>query len=146
MIEELNEPLKENLLGLDAAGLARFFEAQGEKPFRARQLQRWIHQLGEADFAAMTDLSKALRDKLAETARVAAPAIVGDETTADGEVTAEVVDLAGRRQTVTLRRVSTGDYVDHIGVVRVGAHDTLRVRVGVASDGRRREFDFQRSF
>ena len=74
------------------------------------------------------------------------PGAGGDETTADGEVTAEVVDLAGRRQTVALRRVSTGDYVDHIGVVRVGAHDTVRVRVGVASDGRRREFDFQRSF
>ena len=76
--------MKENLLGLDAGGLARFFEAHGEKPFRARQVQRWIHQLGEADFAAMSDLSKALRDRLAKSACVAAPAIVGDETTADG--------------------------------------------------------------
>jgi 23S rRNA (adenine2503-C2)-methyltransferase len=76
--------VKENLLGLDAGGLARFFEAHGEKPFRARQVQRWIHQLGEADFAAMSDLSKALRDRLAKSACVAAPAIVGDETTADG--------------------------------------------------------------
>ena len=56
--------MKENLLGLDAAGLARFFEAQGEKPFRARQVQRWIHQLGVSDFAAMSDLSKALREKI----------------------------------------------------------------------------------
>ena len=40
----MNEALKQNLLGLDAAGLERFFEAQGEKPFRARQVQRWIHQ------------------------------------------------------------------------------------------------------
>jgi len=80
----VNEALKENLLGLDAAGLARFFELQGEKPFRARQVQRWIHQLGEADFAAMSDLGKALREKLAQSARVAAPAIVGDETTPDG--------------------------------------------------------------
>jgi 23S rRNA (adenine2503-C2)-methyltransferase len=80
----VNEALKENLLGLDAAGLARFFELQGEKPFRARQLQRWIHQLGEADFAAMSDLSRALREKLAQRACVAAPAIVGDETTPDG--------------------------------------------------------------
>ena len=76
--------MKENLLGLDAGGLARFFEAHGEKPFRARQVQRWIHQLGEVDFAAMSDLSKALRDRLAKSACVAAPAIVGDETTADG--------------------------------------------------------------
>jgi 23S rRNA (adenine2503-C2)-methyltransferase len=76
--------VKQNLLGLDAEGLARFFEAQGEKPFRARQVLRWIHQLGEPDVARMSDLSKALRDKLAQTACIEAPQIVGDETTADG--------------------------------------------------------------
>jgi 23S rRNA (adenine2503-C2)-methyltransferase len=73
-----------NLLGLDAEGLARFFAAQGEKPFRARQVQRWIHQLGEGDFARMSDLSKALRDRLGDIACVQAPQLVGDETTADG--------------------------------------------------------------
>jgi len=76
--------VKQNLLGLDAADLARFFEAQGEKPFRARQVLRWIHQLGEADFAAMSDLSMALREKLAQTACVEPPLIVGDQETADG--------------------------------------------------------------
>jgi 23S rRNA (adenine2503-C2)-methyltransferase len=74
----------ENLIGLDAAGLARFFEAQGEKPFRARQLLRWIHQQGEADFARMSDLAKATREKLALSARVDAPVIVGDITAQDG--------------------------------------------------------------
>ncbi|HEX2199426.1 MAG TPA: 23S rRNA (adenine(2503)-C(2))-methyltransferase RlmN [Burkholderiales bacterium] len=76
--------MKENLLGLDADGLARFFAALGEKPFRARQVLRWIHQLGESDFAAMSDLSKALRDKLAHSACVAAPQIVGDTPAEDG--------------------------------------------------------------
>src|SRR6185295_4741581 len=76
--------VKENLLGLDLGGLEHFFAAQGEKPFRARQVQRWIHQIGEADFARMSDLAKALRDKLAQIACVSAPQIVGDETTADG--------------------------------------------------------------
>jgi 23S rRNA (adenine2503-C2)-methyltransferase len=80
----VNEPVKQNLLGLDAEGLARFFEALDEKPFRARQLLRWIHQRGGSDFAAMSDLSKALRDKLADTACVAAPEIVGDTPAADG--------------------------------------------------------------
>ena len=37
-----------NLLDLDAAGLARFFASSGEKPFRARQVLRWIHQRGAA--------------------------------------------------------------------------------------------------
>jgi 23S rRNA (adenine2503-C2)-methyltransferase len=80
----VNAALKQNLLGLDAAGLAAFFQAQGEKPFRAGQVQRWIHQVGENDFSKMSDLAKVLREKLAETACVVAPQIVGDETTADG--------------------------------------------------------------
>ena len=70
----------------------------------------------------------------------------GEETTAAGEVSAEATDLAGRRQTVVLRRASTGDYVDHVGSVRTGAHDTLRVHVVVVADGQRHEFDFQRNF
>ena len=73
-----------NLIGLDAAGLGRFFEEQGEKPFRARQLLRWIHQQGETDFARMSDLTKALRDKLASSARIEAPVIVGDTAAEDG--------------------------------------------------------------
>jgi len=76
--------MKENLLGLDAAALQRFFLEQGEKPFRARQVMRWIHQSGEADFARMSDLAKATREKLAATACVEAPQIVGDTLAADG--------------------------------------------------------------
>ena len=74
------------------------------------------------------------------------PTADGDETGAVGEVSAEVVDLAGRRQAVAMRPVATGEYVDHVGTVRVGAHDTLRARIVVVVDGRRQEFDFQRSF
>jgi 23S rRNA (adenine2503-C2)-methyltransferase len=76
--------MKENLLGLDAAALQRFFLEQGEKPFRARQVLRWIHQSGEGDFARMSDLAKATRDKLAATACVEAPQSVGDTLAADG--------------------------------------------------------------
>jgi 23S rRNA (adenine2503-C2)-methyltransferase len=76
--------MKENLLGLDAVGLERFFEAQGEKPFRARQVLRWVHQRREGDFAQMSDLARALRDKLVASSAVEAPPIVGDTTAADG--------------------------------------------------------------
>jgi 23S rRNA (adenine2503-C2)-methyltransferase len=76
--------MKENLLGFDAAGLERFFEAQGEKPFRARQVLRWVHQRREGDFAQMSDLAKALREKLLATSAVEAPQIVGDTTATDG--------------------------------------------------------------
>ncbi len=76
--------LKANLLGLDAAGLERFFAELGEKPFRARQVLKWIHQAGEGDFARMSDLAKGLREKLVAAATVEAPLIVGDQTAADG--------------------------------------------------------------
>ena len=73
-----------NLLGLDRDGLGRFFEAQGEKPFRARQVLQWMHQRGEDDFGKMSDLARSLRDRLVAVASVQAPAIVGDTTAADG--------------------------------------------------------------
>jgi len=76
--------MKQNLLGLDAAGLERFFEAQGEKRFRARQILRWVHQRGEADFTQMSDLARPLREKLSAIACVEAPRIVGDTAAADG--------------------------------------------------------------
>lgn len=73
-----------NLLDLDADALAAFFQAHGEKPFRARQVLQWVHQRRESDFARMSDLAKALRAKLAAVATVQAPQIVGDHTAADG--------------------------------------------------------------
>jgi 23S rRNA (adenine2503-C2)-methyltransferase len=76
--------MKENLLGFDAGGLERFFAAQGEKPFRARQMLRWLHQRGESDFARMSDLARPLREKLSAIACVEAPLIVGDTAAADG--------------------------------------------------------------
>jgi 23S rRNA (adenine2503-C2)-methyltransferase len=71
-----------NLLGLDAAGLQRFL--QNEKPFRARQVLRWVHQRREADFERMTDIARELRERLAAGARIEAPRIVGDTLAADG--------------------------------------------------------------
>ena len=76
--------MKANLLGLDAAGLERFFEALDEKPFRARQVMRWVHQHLESDFAQMSDLAKGLRGKLVDAACVEAPQIVGDTAATDG--------------------------------------------------------------
>jgi len=76
--------MKQNLLGLDAQGLERFFAEQGEKPFRARQVLRWLHQRHEGEFAQMSDLAKGLREKLVATAGVEAPQIVGDTSAADG--------------------------------------------------------------
>jgi 23S rRNA (adenine2503-C2)-methyltransferase len=73
-----------NLLDYDAAQLSAFFAGIGEKPFRAKQLLRWMHQCGEADFSKMSDLAKPLRDKLAASATIEAPRMVSDATAADG--------------------------------------------------------------
>jgi 23S rRNA (adenine2503-C2)-methyltransferase len=101
--------LKRNLLDLDAAGLAAFFEELGEKPFRARQVLKWIHQSGEGDFAAMSDLAKSLREKLAGVARIHAPAVVGDTLASDGtRKWLMKVDTANAVETVFIPETNRG--------------------------------------
>lgn len=73
-----------NLLDLDPAQLVAYCGALGEKPFRAKQLQRWIHQFGASSFEEMTDLAKSLREKLATRATITAPTIISDHTSTDG--------------------------------------------------------------
>jgi len=73
-----------NLLDFDAEGLTAWFAQQGEKPFRARQVLRWIHQRGEGDFNAMTDIAKSLREKLIATATVSPPPTISDKLSDDG--------------------------------------------------------------
>ena len=73
-----------NLLEFERTGFAQFCAGLGEKPFRARQLMRWIHQFGVDDFEAMTDLSKASREVMKRVASVSAPAVARDTTAADG--------------------------------------------------------------
>jgi len=73
-----------NLLDFDAAGLAAYFAEHGEKPFRARQVLRWMHRIGQSDFDAMTDLAKSLREKLKGMASVIPPVIVSDKLSGDG--------------------------------------------------------------
>ena len=73
-----------NLLEFQKNGFARFCAEIGEKPFRARQLERWIHQNGAGDFEVMTDIPKALRSRLGELAEIRAPRVVRDTTASDG--------------------------------------------------------------
>ena len=73
-----------NLLDFDAQGLVAYCESLGEKPFRAKQLQRWIHQYNAADFDGMTDLAKSLREKLKGRASIGMPDIISDNVSSDG--------------------------------------------------------------
>ncbi|MCH9757209.1 MAG: 23S rRNA (adenine(2503)-C(2))-methyltransferase RlmN [Gammaproteobacteria bacterium] len=79
-----NELKKLNLLDLDEKGLRAFFEALGEKPYRAKQMMKWIHQEGCLDFNAMSNLSKVLRAKLLEKAILELPEVLSSQTSSDG--------------------------------------------------------------
>jgi len=73
-----------NLLDFDVAGLTGLFSSMGEKPFRAKQVLRWMHRAGECDFARMTDVAKSLRARLAAEASVVPPPLVSDSVSDDG--------------------------------------------------------------
>ena len=47
-----------NLLDFDPERLTMWFAERGEKRFRARQVQKWIHQSFVSNFEEMTDLAK----------------------------------------------------------------------------------------
>ena len=75
-----------NLLDFDLEGMAAFCEQLGQKRFRATQLFRWIHQKGASDFEQMTDLAKALREKLAVSAHISALKVVSRHESKDGTI------------------------------------------------------------
>jgi 23S rRNA (adenine2503-C2)-methyltransferase len=75
---------KVNLLDFDQPKLAAFFAELGEKPFRARQLMRWMHHFGVSDFGQMTDVAKSLREKLAQVAEIRPPEIRVEQVSDDG--------------------------------------------------------------
>jgi 23S rRNA (adenine2503-C2)-methyltransferase len=78
------QSVKTNLLGLSVSKLGDFFEQLGEKRFRATQMVKWIHQMGECDFDQMTNLSKSLREKLHESAEICLPEVVSCQDSTDG--------------------------------------------------------------
>ena len=75
---------KVNLLGLNRQDMEAFFAKIGEKAFRATQVLKWIHQLDVIDFDEMTNLSKALREKLKEKACITPLAVEVDQLSTDG--------------------------------------------------------------
>ena len=81
--QEINH-MKTNLLNYDLNGLTHHFAEMGEKPFRAKQVMRWIHQAGAQSFDEMTDLAKSLRLKLNEQASVDVPKLMMAQESADG--------------------------------------------------------------
>ena len=73
-----------NLLNFDPEGLSDYIASLQEKPFRAKQLLRWIHQRGQSDITQMSDLAKTFRATLLEKAEITALPIISDQHATDG--------------------------------------------------------------
>ncbi|AOA59304.1 23S rRNA (adenine(2503)-C(2))-methyltransferase RlmN [Acinetobacter larvae] len=75
---------KVNLMGMSRQELEQFFEAMGEKKFRATQVMKWIHQFFVTDFSLMSNISGKLREKLMARCEIRAPEVVHRHYSKDG--------------------------------------------------------------
>jgi hypothetical protein len=73
-----------NLLGLTRSELEAFVAGMGEKPFRARQLMKWVYRRGVSDVAAMSDLGKVFRERLTAEAEIRVPEVIHRQLSSDG--------------------------------------------------------------
>ena len=86
MAVSLNTAPALNLLGLSRQELEVFFIGWGEKPFRARQFMQWVYQRGVLDFAEMSDMSRALRERLLAECVLELPQVESEQRSADGTI------------------------------------------------------------
>jgi len=77
-------PVQQNLLEFDHRALAAYLSSFDEKPFRARQVLRWIHQRGADRFEQMTDLARSLRELLAQNSALVSLPVLTDTRAVDG--------------------------------------------------------------
>ena len=73
-----------NLFDLNQTAMRDYFTDMSEKPFRASQVMKWVYHQGVTDFESMTNLSKTLRDHLANNTCSPLPAIVTEKISVDG--------------------------------------------------------------
>ncbi|MDD4050284.1 MAG: 23S rRNA (adenine(2503)-C(2))-methyltransferase RlmN [candidate division Zixibacteria bacterium] len=75
---------KTNLCGLTRDEFERLMEDVGEKPFRARQLYKWIYKNRVFAFRGMSDLRRDLRLRLQEKYYIGLPQIAARQKSSDG--------------------------------------------------------------
>ncbi len=73
-----------NLLGLTRTQLEALVVEMGEKPFRARQLMKWMYKRAVGSFEDMTDLAKSFRERLAMSAEIRVPTVILRQHSSDG--------------------------------------------------------------
>lgn len=75
---------RRDLRDLGPAELAALMRDWGERPFRVKQLQRWLWREPAEDFDRLTDLPQALRRRLAERFHLKPWVPVKEQTSTDG--------------------------------------------------------------
>jgi len=80
----VGDSAKTNLLSFEPAALTDWVAGIGQKPFRAKQLLKWLHQRTATDFSVMTDLAKDFRAQLESVACIQTLPILKDHLSADG--------------------------------------------------------------
>jgi len=121
MTDAANSAPKTDLLNLTRSELAAFVVDELKQPrFRSDQLWHWLWQRGVTGFDAMTNISKALKAKLAERARIVWPSVDVVRTSSDGTIK-------------LLLRLADGERIETV-LIPMGPHYTqcLSTQVGCA--------------
>ncbi len=84
MLPLLQADARADLRSMSLPELSALVARLGEKPYRARQLQSWLHQKGAASLDAMTNLPRAFRERLASEARLDTLAVDAVQESSDG--------------------------------------------------------------
>jgi 23S rRNA (adenine2503-C2)-methyltransferase len=97
MNRERSEPAdpRPNLYGMSRAELVTFLETLGAPRFHGDQIFRWLYARRNFDPATFTDLSKSMRARLVEAARVTPPSIASQVTADDGTVKYKIAAPGG---------------------------------------------------
>ena len=103
----LNPSKKINLLGMSLKEIEDFFASIYQKPFRAKQLIKWIHQRGVSDFNLMTDFSKELRVLLTDRCEIRPPKVSYEKISIDG--TKKWIIDVGENDSVEMVLIPEGD-------------------------------------
>lgn len=103
----LNPSKKINLLGMTLKEIEDFFASIYQKPFRAKQLIKWIHQRGVSDFNLMTDFSKELRVLLTDRCEIRPPKVSYEKISIDG--TKKWIIDVGENDSVEMVLIPEGD-------------------------------------
>ncbi len=78
------EDARLNLVGMTREEIATALGALGVERYRADQMYSWVYAKGVTDFENMTNLSKDLRGRLAESFRIGRPGVNVDQQSIDG--------------------------------------------------------------